>query len=236
MINILHSGFGGPKNNNMPIIGTTDVTPKSTLNAIEKPQEQQKPSQASSKAKDPQWDLDSIVLSDITRQSVKDAIVFCNNREKIVNDWNLNRFMKGNGGITGINMYGKPGTGKSITAEAIAKATGKKIIKADYSQIQDSKWGGTEKQLTEIFETAQKENRTDITPEIAAGIDFVVIPKKTDVEPNFKEICKSLKYCVKRASEKLFQLRMKNNSPQPNAPVPPISAPEDPQSSEGAPS
>ncbi len=85
-----------------------------------------------------------------------------------------------------------------------------------------------------MLKIAQNENRTDITPEIAAGIDFVVIPKKTDVEPNFKEICKSLKYCVKRASEKLFQLRMKNDAPQPTAPA--VPTPEEPQPSEGEPS
>ena len=144
----------------MPIIGSTDVTPKSAQTAYIQPpgNEQKKTEAVITKAKDPLWNLEDIVLDQSTKQSVKDAIVFCNNREKIVNEWNLARFMKGGGGITGINMYGKPGTGKSITAEAIAKATGKKIIKADYSQIQDSKWGGTEKQLTEIFETAQKEN------------------------------------------------------------------------------
>ncbi|MCR4560633.1 MAG: AAA family ATPase [Bacteroidales bacterium] len=144
----------------MPIIGSTDVTPKSVQSVSTQPHATDKKQGTSviTNAKTPQWNLDSIVLDESTKQSVKDAIVFCNNRDKIVNEWNLTRFMKGEGGITGINMYGKPGTGKSITAEAIAEATGRKIIKADYSQIQDSKWGGTEKQLTEIFETAKKEN------------------------------------------------------------------------------
>ena len=157
MVNLLFRD-GRANGQDMPIIGTTDVTPKSAQTVQLQQQAQKQPSNAATKAKEPQWNLDSIVLSDITKQSVKDAIVFCNNRDRIVNEWNLTRFMKGGGGITGINMYGKPGTGKSITAEAIAKATGRKIIKADYSQIQDSKWGGTEKQLTDIFETAKKEN------------------------------------------------------------------------------
>ena len=111
--------------------------------------------------------------------------------------------------------------------KAHARNRWKRIIREAF-RLQQSEFAGV------VLKTAQNENRTDITPEIAAGIDFIAIPKKTDVEPNFKEVCKSLKYCVKRASEKLFQLRMKNESPQPAAPS--VSTPEEPQPSEGAPS
>ena len=55
-----------------------------------------------------------------------------------------------------------------------------------------------------------------------------------EYKPNFKEVCKSLKYCVKRASEKLFQLRMKNDAPQPAAQS--VQTPEEPQPPEGEPS
>lgn len=102
----------------------------------------------------PYWDLNEIVLCKETKEVLQDVIVFCSHRDRIVEEWNLKRFLKGTGGCTGINMYGKPGTGKSIAAEAIAKATGKKIIKVDYSEIQDSKWGGTEKKISELFKTA----------------------------------------------------------------------------------
>ena len=130
------------------------------------------------------------------------------------------------------NDLGYPRLGLSVSkkvGKAHVRNRWKRIIREAF-RLQQSEFAGV------VLKIAQIENRTDITPEIAAGIDFVVIPKKTDVEPNFKEICKSLKYCVKRASEKLFQLRMKNNSPQSSASVPPVPAPEEIQSSEGAPS
>lgn len=107
--------------------------------------------------REPYWDLNEIVLDQETKNALQDAIVFCQQREKIANEWNLKKFLKGSGGCTGINMYGKPGTGKSIAAEAIAKAINKKIIKVDYSEIQNEKWGGTESKLTELF-TSAKEN------------------------------------------------------------------------------
>ena len=128
------------------------------------------------------------------------------------------------------NDLGYPRLGLSVSkkvGKAHARNRWKRIIREAF-RLQQSEFAGV------VLKTAQNENRTDITPEIAAGIDFIVIPKKTDVEPNFKEVCKSLKYCVKRASEKLFQLRMKNDSPQPAAPSVPTS--EEPQPSEGEPS
>lgn len=128
------------------------------------------------------------------------------------------------------NDLGYPRLGLSVSkkvGKAHARNRWKRIIREAF-RLQQSEFAGV------VLKTAQNENRTDITPEIAAGIDFIVIPKKTDVEPNFKEICKSLKYCVKRASEKLFQLRMKNDSQKANAPS--VSTPEEPQPSEGEPS
>ena len=128
------------------------------------------------------------------------------------------------------NDLGYPRLGLSVSkkvGKAHARNRWKRIIREAF-RLQQSEFADV------VLKTAQNENRTDITPEIAAGIDFIVIPKKIDVEPNFKEICKSLKYCVNRASEKLFQLRMKKDLPQLNAPS--VPTPEDPQPSEGAPS
>ena len=128
------------------------------------------------------------------------------------------------------NDLGYPRLGLSVSkkvGKAHARNRWKRIIREAF-RLQQSEFADV------VLKTAQNENRTDITPEIAAGIDFIVIPKKIDVEPNFKEVCKSLKYCVKRASEKLFQLRMKNDSQQSAAPS--IPTPEEPQPSKGEPS
>ena len=128
------------------------------------------------------------------------------------------------------NDLGYPRLGLSVSkkvGKAHARNRWKRIIREAF-RLQQIEFAGV------ILKTAQNENRTDITQEIAAGIDFIVIPKKIDVEPNFKEVCKSLKYCVKRASEKLFQLRMKNDAPQPAAQS--VQTPEEPQPPEGEPS
>lgn len=117
---------------------------------------------------EPKWELNQIILNDKVRETVLDVITFCQNKDKLIEEWGLNNFLKGNSSI-GINLYGEPGTGKSITAEAIAMALGKKIIRVDYSELQDSKWGQTEKNLSLLFKTAE-ENGSVIFLDEADGL------------------------------------------------------------------
>lgn len=106
---------------------------------------------------EPEWTLDQIVFQDSLKEQLYDIISFCKNKDKIINDWELYRFMKGKGCI-GINLWGIPGTGKSIAAEAIAASLGMKLIQASYSSLMDSLQGNTEKNITSLFETAVNEN------------------------------------------------------------------------------
>ena len=109
------------------------------------------------KVENPKWILNEIILDSKVKEAVDDAIIFCDKKDELVKQYELDSFLKGSSSI-GINLYGESGTGKSITAEAIANALGRKIIKVDYSEIQDSKWGATEKNLTQLFKTAEQED------------------------------------------------------------------------------
>jgi SpoVK/Ycf46/Vps4 family AAA+-type ATPase len=127
---------------------------------------------------DPKWSFDEVVLRKEIRETLEDVVTFCQNKDKLIEEWDLNRFLKGNSSI-GINFYGEPGTGKTISAEAIAKALNRKIIKADYSEIQDSKWGATEKNLTELFKKAEETGSIILLDE-ADGL----LGKRMDSGPN----------------------------------------------------
>lgn len=106
---------------------------------------------------EPEWTLDQIVFPEKLKEQIVDIISFCKHKEQIINDWELYKFMKGKGCI-GINLWGIPGTGKSIAAEAIASALGMKLIQASYSSLMDSLQGNTEKNLSALFDTAVEEN------------------------------------------------------------------------------
>lgn len=106
------------------------------------------------KEKDPRWSIDEIILDQNTKEEIGDIIYFCQHQKELIEKYELDNFLKGRASV-GINLYGDPGTGKSITAEAIAKALGKKLIEVNYSEVQSDKWGGTEKQLSALFEQAE---------------------------------------------------------------------------------
>lgn len=106
---------------------------------------------------EPHWTLDEIIFSDALKEQLKDIISFCKRKDEIIMEWELNKFMKGKGCI-GINLWGIPGTGKSIAAEAIASSLGMNLIQASYSSLMDSLQGNTEKNITNLFETAVEEN------------------------------------------------------------------------------
>lgn len=57
-----------------------------------------------------------------------------------------------------INFYGEPGTGKTITAHAIADQLGKKILEVDYSAIESKYVGDTPKNLKRVFDFARDQS------------------------------------------------------------------------------
>lgn len=104
---------------------------------------------------EPRWDLEEIVLNPETKDEIRDVIAFCKNQKELIQKFELDKFLKGRASV-GINLYGSPGTGKSITAEAIAKSLGKTMIEVNYADIQSEKWGGTEKRLSALFKYAEE--------------------------------------------------------------------------------
>lgn len=105
----------------------------------------------------PQWTMSEVVLRDSVRDSIEDVIAFCKNRNKIINQWHFNKFLKGNGTIC-VNIYGEPGTGKTTAANAIVNAIGCKAVEVSLAEILGSLQGQTEQNLTALFEFAQQNN------------------------------------------------------------------------------
>ena len=104
---------------------------------------------------DPRWDFLSLIMQDNMLKRLKEMSAYIKFKDEYLDKWGLKRFMRGESCIC-INFFGVSGTGKSIAADALANDCGRKIIKASYSQIQSDRWGGTEKNLTSLFEEAQR--------------------------------------------------------------------------------
>ena len=103
----------------------------------------------------PAWTMNEVVLRDSVRDSIEDAIAFCKNKKKIIEEWHFDRFLKGNGTIC-INLYGEPGTGKTTAANAMVNAIGLKAVEVSLAEILGNLQGQTEQNLTALFKYAQE--------------------------------------------------------------------------------
>lgn len=102
----------------------------------------------------PAWTMEEVILRDGVRDSVEDAIAFCKNRKKIIEEWHFDRFLKGNGTIC-INLYGESGTGKTTVANAMVNAIGHKAVEVSLAEVLGNLQGQTEQNLTFLFKYAQ---------------------------------------------------------------------------------
>ena len=106
---------------------------------------------------EPKFALDDIILSDKTKNQILDVATYAENSIKVFEYWGFKNTHKYSRRI-GINLYGAPGTGKTMAAHAIAKNLGRKILIVNYADIESKFVGETPKNIRKVFEVAQKTN------------------------------------------------------------------------------
>jgi SpoVK/Ycf46/Vps4 family AAA+-type ATPase len=102
----------------------------------------------------PEADWSQLVLPELLMAQLQDAANRLFLQSRVLDDWH---FLKGRRGARGVRMLfsGPPGTGKTLSAEVMAKSLGVDLLQVDLSRVV-SKWiGETEKNLAEIFLTAE---------------------------------------------------------------------------------
>lgn len=105
----------------------------------------------------PKFSFEDIILNLSTYDQIQDSLSFLANRNLIFNEWGLGKTHKLQN-KSGINFFGPPGTGKTMAAHAIANQLGRDLLIVDYSQIESKYVGETSKNITLLFEDAQKMN------------------------------------------------------------------------------
>ena len=106
---------------------------------------------------EPRFELEQVALNAKVREQIKTAISAVKYKRKMSEEWGLSDYFAGNRAII-LNFYGKPGTGKSMTAEAVAKALGKKVYHINYSELESKYVGETPKNIRKAFECATKDD------------------------------------------------------------------------------
>lgn len=103
----------------------------------------------------PRIHLDQVVLPDDVRKRIAEVLWQEEHGRTLFEEWGLNEVVeKGRGTI--VLLSGAPGTGKTMTAEAMAQRLGRPLHIADYAQL-ESKWiGETEKNIVSVFRAASE--------------------------------------------------------------------------------
>lgn len=103
----------------------------------------------------PKYTLSQIILPESIRQDILDALKIIKCKNLIYDEWGFGKIDPVPRSV--LNFYGEPGTGKTMTAHAIADYLGKKILLLNYAEIESKYVGEAPKNLQKAFDVA-KEN------------------------------------------------------------------------------
>ncbi len=103
---------------------------------------------------EPFYSMQELVLPTFTKAELERCIALRHFQKEVFEDWGFSTTHKYNNKMI-INLYGEPGTGKTMAAHAIAKSLGKKIILINYGDIESKYVGETPKNIKSAFDFAK---------------------------------------------------------------------------------
>jgi SpoVK/Ycf46/Vps4 family AAA+-type ATPase len=118
-----------------------------------------------------------VVLPPATRRALEQALVQVTSHDLIFNQWGLAE-RHPTGLALAFNFAGPSGTGKTICAEAIAHALGKRLLLVRYAELESMWMGETPKNVTAVFRLASEEDAVLFFDEA----DAVAARRSTNVE------------------------------------------------------
>ncbi|MBR1729543.1 MAG: ATP-binding protein [Selenomonadaceae bacterium] len=106
---------------------------------------------------EPKFSLDDIILPHKVKDEILDVATYAENSHLVFEIWGFKKTHKFSKRI-GINLYGAPGTGKTMAAHAIAKNLGRKILVVNYADVESKYVGETPKNLRKVFDAGKNTN------------------------------------------------------------------------------
>jgi SpoVK/Ycf46/Vps4 family AAA+-type ATPase len=105
----------------------------------------------------PRRSFDDVILPPATRRTLDQALAHVTSHDLIFNRWGLGQ-RHPTGLALAFNFAGPPGTGKTICAEAIAHALGRRLLIVRYAEVESMWMGETPKNVSALFRLAREEN------------------------------------------------------------------------------
>jgi SpoVK/Ycf46/Vps4 family AAA+-type ATPase len=128
----------------------------------------------------PRRTFDDVILPRATRRALDQALVHVTSHDLIFNRWGLGE-RHPTGLALAFNFAGPPGTGKTICAEAIANALGRKLLLVRYEEMESLWMGETPKNVAAVFRMATEENAVLLFDEA----DAIATRRSSSVEHAF---------------------------------------------------
>ncbi len=102
----------------------------------------------------PKKTFNDIILNDEIKSQINMALSQIKNHNTLMHEWGLENLQHSN--AISLIFSGPSGTGKTLTADALAHDLGKKLYIVNYSNLVDSYIGETGKNIVKAFEFAKK--------------------------------------------------------------------------------
>ncbi len=133
---------------------------------------------------EPKYSLDDVILSETVKKEIERIVSYFKYNDKIFKEWNLQSVIKQHN--LSVNLYGESGTGKTMTAHAIAKMLDKKIVLVNYAEIESKYVGETSKNLVGLFQFAKENDAVILFDEADALLSrrVTAMHSATDVSVN----------------------------------------------------
>lgn len=106
---------------------------------------------------EPRYKLEQVALPQETKEQLEVTLSAVRNRERLNMEWGIADKNISSRPIV-LNFYGYAGTGKSMTAEAIAEYLNKKYLTVNYSELESKYVGETPKNIKKVFQKAMEED------------------------------------------------------------------------------
>lgn len=103
---------------------------------------------------DPKYSLNDLIVSASVKEKLLDVANYAKNSRIVFETWGLDKTHKYSKRI-GINLYGAPGTGKTMAAHAISHYLDRKILVVNYADIESKYVGETPKNIRKVFQAAK---------------------------------------------------------------------------------
>jgi SpoVK/Ycf46/Vps4 family AAA+-type ATPase len=124
--------------------------------------------------------FNDVILPPATRRALDQALVHVTSHDLIFNRWGLGE-RHPTGLALAFNFAGPPGTGKTICAEAIANALGRRLLVVRYAEMESLWMGETPKNVAAVFRMARQENAVLLFDEA----DSIAARRSTSLDHGF---------------------------------------------------